>query len=130
MPATAEHLETLEREATLSEIFRIALYLQEHLGQRVTAYLSGIKDAKMVGQWAKGKRQPRDPSAFRLRQAYPAARLLVDTFGNETAKAWFFGTNQRLDDEAPAYVLRYGETPDDFRLVLPAARAFIQGGAG
>ncbi len=130
MPAAAEQLETLEREATLSEISRIARYLQEHLGQRVTAYLSGIKDAKMVGQWAKGRRRPRDPAAFRLRQAYPAARLLVETFGNETAKAWFFGTNLRLDDEAPAYVLRYGENPDDFRFVLPAARAFVEGGAG
>ncbi len=130
MPAAAEQLENLEREAILSEISRIARYLQEHLGQRVTAYLSGIKDAKMVGQWARGKRRPREPSAFRLRQAYPAARLLIETFGNETAKAWFFGTNMRLDDEAPAYVLRYGETPDDFRFVLPAARAFIEGGAG
>lgn len=130
MLVAAEKLETLEREATLSEISRIAGYLQEHLGQRVTAYLSGIKDGKMVGQWAKGKRRPREPAAFRLREAYPAARLLVETFGDETAKAWFFGTNLRLDDQAPAYVLRYGETPDDFRFVLPAARAFIEGGAG
>ena len=130
MSAVVEKLEALEREATLSEISRIAGYLQEHLGQRVTAYLSGIKDAKMVGQWARGKQRPREPAGFRLRQAYPAARLLVESYGNETAKAWFFGTNARLDDEAPAYVLRYGETPDDFRFLLPAARALVEGGAG
>ena len=34
------------------------------------------------------------------------------------------GTNSRLDDEAPAWVLRHARVPDDLRGVVPAARSF------
>jgi hypothetical protein len=60
-----------------------------------------------------------------LREGYQAARLLVSAYGDETAKAWFFGSNTRLDDQAPAYVLRHAKSWDEQRLIVPAARAFV-----
>lgn len=120
-------VEHLQREAALADITILVDYLQEHLGQRMTAYLAGIRDEKMVGQWAKGRNEPRELSKHRLRLAYQAAHLLVDAFGNETARAWFFGTNSRLGGEAPASVLRKGRTPDDLGPVLRAACAFVTG---
>jgi hypothetical protein len=119
-----KRIEEIERRATLDTIGEVAAYLQENLGQKITAYLSGIKDPKLVGSWAKGRGMPRDLAAFRLRCAYQAALILVDAFGSETAKSWFFGTNTRLDDEAPAYLLRHMKTPEDIRFLIPAARAF------
>jgi hypothetical protein len=119
------HLEESERAAAVASISEVTAYLQKNLGQRVTAYLSGVKDPKMVGQWASGKVKPRELSEFRLRAAYPVTALLVDAFSAGTAKAWFFGTNSRLDDQAPAFVLRHGEPP--FHSLLPAAKAFVLG---
>lgn len=117
---------TVEHEATTLKIARIAKYLQDHLGQEITAYLSGLENAKTVGLWIGEESDPRDPAKTRLRYAYQTARLLIEAYDDETAKAWFFGCNTALDDEAPAYVLRHGETPDDFRLVVPAARKLLE----
>ena len=121
--------EIVEREATTREISKIAGYLQEHLGQKITAYLSGVDHAKTVGQWIAGHVEPRDLPKTRLRYAYQAARFLIETYDDETARAWFFGSNTLLDDEAPAYVLRHGTTPDDLRLVVPAVRRFVEAAA-
>lgn len=117
---------TIEREATTLGISRIAGYLQDHLGQKITAYLAGNDNSKTVGLWISGKVEPRDLPKTRLRYAYQAARLLVEAYDDEIAKAWFFGSNTLLDDEAPAYVLRHGTTPDDLRLVIPAVRNLLR----
>jgi hypothetical protein len=37
--------------------------------------------------------------------------------------------NSRLDDEAPAWLLRHAEDPGDVRFLVPAARAFAGGAA-
>lgn len=122
---TERRAEEIERKAKIEKIDVVAAFLQDTLGQKLTAYLAGIKDPKVVGLWAQGKSQPRDLAQFRLRCAYEAALMLVNAYGRETAKSWFFGTNTRLDDEAPAYLLRHVKAPDDIRLIVPAARAFV-----
>jgi len=116
----------IERQAVTSDISQVASYLQQHLGQKVTAYLSGVKDAKLVGQWAAGKVQPRPMPNFRLRSAYQAARYLVDAYGNETAQAWFFGRNSQLNGRAPAFALREGKDPEDWSFVVSAAKTFVE----
>ena len=113
----------IEYEAARADTTEIAGYLQAHLGQKLTAYLAGVKDPKMVGKWARGT-EPRDAASMRLRAAFQATRMLVGAYGDRCAKAWFVGTNTRLDDEAPAWVLRQAEAPDELRLVVPIARAF------
>lgn len=127
MPTTSpSHTEAVETAAVVAPISEIAAYLQDHLGQKPTAYLSGLKDPKMVGQWAKGKVQPRTASTLRLRHGYQAVRLLTEAFGNQTASAWLFGTNSYLGDEAPAYVLRHSDQPAEVTPVVVAARSFAE----
>ena len=116
---------TASAEAARMPIREIAAYLQTHLGQRATAYLSGVSDAKMVSHWVAGRNVPRGGSQLRMREAYQAARLLVDACDDETVRAWFSCSNDRLEDRAPAYVLRAASTWEDLRTVLPAARAFV-----
>lgn len=120
----------IEIDATRMPIADIAAYLQEHIGQRPTAYLSGLKDAKTVGQWAGGQVAPRSLASLRLRHAYQAIRLIVEAFGDETAGAWLFGMNSHLDDEAPAFVLRHCELPEEITPVVRAARSFAELGHG
>ena len=50
--------------------------------------------------------------------------MLIQTYAEKTAKSCFFGANTRLNDEAPAFILRNAKTPEDLRFVIPAARAF------
>lgn len=132
VPMTSEATATgrIELEAVRKPIAEIAGYLQEHLGQRPTAYLSGLENVKSVGKWAAGKVTPRAPASLRLRHAYHAARLLIEAFGDETAKAWLFGINRELDDEAPAVVLRYATEPEDVTPVVRAARSFAESAYG
>lgn len=130
MPATAEHItpSQIEIDALRSGISEIAAYLQEHLGQRLTAYLSGLKDPKTVGQWAMGRVEPRDVASLRLRHGYQAARLIAEAFGDETAKAWLFGSNSQLRGDAPAFVLRHGRLPEEITPVVLAAAGFAESG--
>lgn len=116
----------VEREASRCRLADMARYLQETLGQQVTAYVCGLKDPKMVGRWARGQK-PRPPADLRLRQAYEAVRLIAGAYGPDTAKSWLFGCNSQLDNEAPAYILRYAETFDSMRAIVPTARGFVAG---
>ena len=115
--------EIVERESVTTAFSVVAGWLQDQLGQQLTAYLAGLREPKVVGKWRRGK-PPRATAEFRLRTAYSAARMLVDAYGPNTARAWFLGSNTRLDDEAPAWLLRHSEEPGDVRFLVPAARAF------
>lgn len=126
MPATLNRaeLDRIDTEAATASPAKIAAFLQEHLGQKLTAYLSGLSDPKEVGAWARGANAPRDLAVMRLRCAYRAVRMIIRTYDADTAKAWLFGTNTRLGDEAPAYLLRRAEDPEDMKPIVPVARAF------
>ncbi len=122
--------EQVSDEAALLPIQDIVAYLQEHLGQRMTAYISGVKDPKMVARWISRQNLPRDEAQIRLREGYQATRLVVDAYGNETAKAWLFGSNAELGSQAPAYMLRQARSWEDLRSIVPAARAFARAEPG
>jgi hypothetical protein len=119
----------IAHEAIRLDISEIAAYLQAQLGQKLTAYVAGVNDPKMVGRWASAKAHPRDDRDMRLREAYMATRMIVEAYGPTTAKAWWVGSNTRLDDRAPAATLRTAGDPEALRYVVPAARAFAGGPA-
>lgn len=117
-------LGAIAQEAVTMPVARIAAFLQENLGQKFTAYLSGLNDPKEVGSWARGAVKPREAAAMRLRYAYQAVRMILETYDADTAKAWLFGSNTRLDDKAPAYLLRHSASVEDVMPLIPASRAF------
>lgn len=118
--------ETIEREAVTAGFPEVAGWLQDHLGQQLAAYVVGLRDPKVVGKWRRGG-QPRATAEFRARTAYVAARMLIDAYDESTARAWLLASNSRLDDEAPAWLLRHADEPGDVRFLVPAARAFAGG---
>jgi len=117
----------VERESITASVAEITAFLAEHLGRQATAYIAGVKNAAQVAKWIEGDTPPKGHvTRLRLRDAYRAARLIVSAYDDATAEAWFFGSNSRLDDEAPAWILRNARSLDDLRMVVPAAKAFAR----
>lgn len=114
----------IEREAHTCSQAKMAEYLRTTVGSKITAYVCGLRDPRMISQWIQGGKS-QGVRARRLQEAYEAVRLLEDAYGPETAVSWLFGCNTQLDNEAPAYILRYAKTFDAMRAVVPAARSFI-----
>jgi len=101
----------------------LASALHDLLGERLTAVIAGVRDARVVRSWAQGRRTPPPEAEQRLRHAYEIAQLLLQYEESNSVRAWFLGTEPRLDDRAPALVL--GENP---AAVAQAARAFLANG--
>jgi hypothetical protein len=120
---TVPEAERLDHDAATLPIVEIAAYLQSSLGQRMAAFLVGLSDAKQIGRYAQEDGpEPRAAVARRLRHGYKIVRMISDAYDAETAKAWLFGTNTRLDDQAPIELLRVAESPEQFTAVVRAAR--------
>lgn len=119
-------VDQVDHDATTLDVSSIASYLQDTLGQRIAAYLVGLRDSRQVGRWIRGEHTPTSGGQYdrRLREGYKVVRMLVEAYDAQTAKAWLFGTNSRLDDHAPIEVLAAAETTEDFRQVRCAARQF------
>ena len=118
-------LEQREREAVTGDFAEVAGWLQDNLGQQLTAYVAGLRDPKVGGKWRRGA-SPHASAEFRAWTAYTAARMLVDACGPGTARAWLLRSNSRLDDEAPAWLLRHADGPEDVRFLIAAARTFAR----
>jgi hypothetical protein len=127
MPAlTAPVAEKLDRDATTLPTAEIAGYLQDQLGQRIAAHLVGLRDAKQIGRYRKSNGpSPNQTTDLRLREGYKIVRMIAGAFDADTAKAWLFGTNTRLDDAAPIDVLRAAREPAEFAAVRGAARQLV-----
>ena len=120
---TATAAQRLDDEAATLSIREIAAYLQETLGQRITAAIAGLGDTRQVGRYAREDGpQPHPAAERRLREGYKIVRMLVDTYDDKTARAWLFGTNTRLDDQAPIEVLGAAAESAEFTAVVRAAR--------
>ncbi len=120
---TVSQSEQLDHDAATLSVGEIAAYLQSQLGQRMAAFLVGLSDAKQIGRYAhEDGPAPRVPVERRLRHGYKVVRMISDTYDASTARAWLFGTNTRLDDQAPIEVLRRAEAPEEFSAVVRAAR--------
>jgi hypothetical protein len=125
MPLVLSTAEQLEHDAATKSIAVIADILQNALGQRMTAYLAGLNDVKQIGRYRKpGGPTPTPQVELRLREGYKVVRMLLDCYDEATTRNWLFGTNSRLDDQAPIGVLRNGAVPEDFVAVVRAARQF------
>ena len=128
-------------EAMRASIDSIAGYLQEVLGQRITAYAIGVKDPRTIGRWARGDgaQRPREASALRLRGLFEITQLLLGRESTDTVRAWLMGANPLLDDRAPLELLHKDDHPpvhrtaatdtdagSGYRTVVSAAEEFVR----
>lgn len=127
-PLDSEHIakQQLRRAhelAVRASIADVASYVQQLLGQKWTAYLAGVSDARAVGKWANGGRKPQPESERKLRDAYQIAVLISLVDDEPTARAWFSGMNPVLGHRAPAWVIANCDDGGD--RAMEAALAFI-----
>lgn len=116
--------ETAHRKSVTLSVADIARFLQDTLGTKLTAYIAGVSDPKMVTKWAGGTANPAEARERTLRDTYQVFQLILEAEDEYVARAWFIGMNPQLEDETPADRLREGKV----REVMAAARAFLGGG--
>jgi hypothetical protein len=116
-------VQQIDDDTNRTKTAEIAAYLRDRLGQRVTAYLLGAADPKQVAAYARGGNIS-DVRALRLREGFKIVRMIETSYDTETAKAWLFGTNARLDDQAPIELLAGATRTEQFADVRRAARQF------
>ncbi|HET9661459.1 MAG TPA: hypothetical protein VFP05_14070 [Thermomicrobiales bacterium] len=121
--AALDQLRSAHDQAMRTPIADVARYVQSLLGQKWTAYLTGVTDPKAVGKWARGMRKPQPESERKLRDAYQIALLIAMVDDEETAGVWFKGMNPVLDHRAPAWVI--ANLPDGGDRAMNAALAFV-----
>lgn len=104
--------------------------LRDLLGAKLVAYMGSVRETRAVRQWADAadRRTPSADVVNRLRMAYRIATLLHQKDSVAVVQAWFEGMNPRLDEVAPARLLREGDLDQVGPEVLAAARAFAAGG--
>ena len=107
-------------EAMRLPIAEVTQRIQATLGQRLTAVIAGVQDAKAVREWSAGERMPHPEVQERLRNTLQIVSVLQEHEAPETIRAWFRGMNPYLDDRSPALMIS-----KDPRLVMQAAQAFL-----
>lgn len=95
------------------------------LGARLTAYIAGVQETRMVRAWADGTASPSHGVAQRLRLAHRIAVEIAQHEGNEVTQAWFMGMNPLLDDMSPAQTIRESHPGTVQSTIASAAQSFI-----
>lgn len=126
MPAlTTAALKLIEHDGDALDVMQIATFLQDHLGLRMTSYLAGLGPKASDGRDASFCETDLDaPADRRLRSGYKAVRMIVEAYDATTARAWLFGTNPRLEDQAPIEVLRRAADQLDMDRAVRTAQGF------
>jgi anti-anti-sigma factor len=95
--------------------------LVELLGATTVAAIGGVQETRAVTEWLT-TRSPQRPNVLRF--ALQIATMIAAGGDQELARAWFHGSNPRLDDEVPALMLRDRPLAEIQAPLLAAARGF------
>ena len=98
------------------------------LGKKLTAYIAGVKDTRVVERWMQGGIEPYRAADPRIRLAYQIAKTLREHDSARVVQAWFTGLNPELQDRTPIRLLREGNVEEVGPELLNAMRAFLAGG--
>jgi len=123
-PDLAAHRRSIQ--ASFSEI---VTDLAGILGKKLTAYIGGVKDTRVVERWSQGNVElPYRDADRRIRLAFQIAKTLSEHDSTSVVQAWFMGLNPELQDRSPVRLLREGDIDKVGPDLLNAMRAFLAGG--
>ena len=97
------------------------------IGNKLTTYVAGAHDTRMIEIWIAGEQLPSDAET-RLRFTYQIVMTLTIQDSPAVAQAWLLGVNPELGDRIPIRLLREGKLGQVAGPVVGAARAFATGG--
>jgi hypothetical protein len=97
------------------------------IGKKLTSYVAGVHDTRMIESWIAGEPSPSD-AEMRLRFTYQIVMTLTIKDSPAVAQAWLLGVNPELSDRVPIHLLREGKLDQIAGPIVGAARAFAVGG--
>jgi hypothetical protein len=116
------------RRAVQASFSEIVGELVQILGKKLTAYIGGVKDTRVIERWMQGRTEPYRDAEPRIRLAYQIAKTLSEHDSARVVQAWFTGLNPELQDRAPIRLLKEEEVAKVGPELLNAMRAFLAGG--
>ena len=116
------------RRATQAPFPEIVTELVAILGKKLTAYVGGVKDTRVVERWIQGGVEPYRDATRRIRLAYQIAKTLSEHDSGRVVQAWFMGLNPELQDRTPIRLLKEEDIEKVGPELLNAMRAFLTGG--
>ncbi len=102
-------------------ITEVVRELADLLGATTVAVIAGVSETRAVSQWMTG-REPQRPHVLRF--ALQISRMIAPAGDREFARAWFHGSNPRLNDSSPMLLLREKLLAEVQGPIVAAARAF------
>jgi len=116
------------RRAVQASFSEIVAELAGILGKKLTAYIGGVKDTRVVERWIHGGVEPYRDADRRIRLAYQIAKTLHEHDSARVVQAWFIGLNPELQDRTPIRLLKEEDPEKVGPELLNAMRAFLAGG--
>jgi hypothetical protein len=90
VPGTkTERIAHAHEQSVAFSIADTARFLQDVLGQRLTAHIANVREPRTVGAWATGQNKPRAEAEERLRLALQIVHLLQGDESLHVVRAWF-----------------------------------------
>jgi len=102
--------------------------LAQILGKKLTAYIAGVKETRVIDRWIREGVSPYGDAESRVRLAYHIAKTLSKHDSPRVVQAWFTGLNPELEDRIPARLLKEEDVHQVGPELLNAMRAFLAGG--
>ena len=116
------------RRAVQAPFAEIVADLAEILGKKLTTYIGGVKDTRVIERWMQGGVEPYRDAERRIRLAYQIAKTLREHDSARVVQAWFTGLNPELQDRTPIRLLKEEDVEKVGPELLNAMRAFLAGG--
>jgi len=116
------------RRSVQASFAEIVTELAEILGKKLTAYIGGVKDTRVIERWSQGGTEPYRDADRRIRFAYQIAKTLSKHDSPRVVQAWFIGLNPELQDRTPIRLLKEADIEKVGPELLNAMRAFLAGG--
>jgi hypothetical protein len=129
-PGTSARPDLAAHRHTIRAPFpEIVAELVEILGKKLTAYIGGVKDIRVVERWMQGGvEEPYRDADRRIKLAYQIAKTLSEHDSPRVVQAWFIGLNPELQDRTPIRLLKEEDVDKVGPELLNAMRAFLAGG--
>jgi hypothetical protein len=116
------------RRAIQAPFAEIVEELVQILGKKLTAYVGGVKDTRVVERWMQASVEPYRDADRRIRLGYQIAKTLSEHESTRVVQAWFIGLNPELQDRTPIRLLKEEDVEKVGPELLNAMRAFLAGG--
>jgi hypothetical protein len=113
--------EEAHAQAMSQPIGEVVRSLVDMLGLSLVAVIGGVSETRAVQQWM-SEREPQRPHVLRF--ALQLALMITEAGDGSVARAWFQGSNPRLDDRSPGVMLHTLPLEQIQAPLMAAARAF------